>query len=241
MPFNKIQKISAYFPELPYGENKSWWTELNIRLKINQHITTLQPELMLDKKLPISDALLTNDTHIKDQQVIIKRTISTTPDFKGQGSHISMNILTTPESKGISDKLIAKFAELARGLGAQKVELVSTIETCSKIGKVSVAAQAVLASLSSVKNYQEAAEKIQPFVESKDVSPDTARDYAAAVAQATLINTSPIAADLSLAAMPLAQWVHEHPEVPSKVLDELGLSKIREMQNQMMPSAPEIS
>lgn len=241
MPLNKIQNITAYFPELPYKNNKSWRAELEMRLKINQHIMQLQPELTLDNKSLTSGVPHTEDIHIKDNQIVIKRTTLTTPDIKGQGSHISMNVSTNPESKGISEKLIAKFTELAHSMGAEKVKLVNTLETFSKIGKLSVAAQVALASLNSVKNYQDAAEKIQPFVDSKDVSPETARDYAAAAAQTALINASPMAHDLSLAAMPLAQWVHEHPEVPNKVLDELGLSHVREMQNLMTPGAQEMS
>jgi len=235
---NKIDRLTAHFPDLAYG-TKAWQTTVDMRYDLNKFISELLPELQLQGESP-TQAHLAEDVHVKNNEVLIKRVTTMMPAVHNNGFNIKTDVFSHLEAEKISLQIIQKFTDLATDLGATKIMHNSAV-LLPKIGKLSIATQAITASVGLVSSYQDAAEKIQPFVDSKDVSPETARDYAAAAAQTAVINSSIMAADLSLATIPLAQWVHEHPEVPSKVLDELGLGQIREMQNQMMPSAPEIS
>lgn len=235
---NKIDTLTAYFPDLAYG-TKAWQTTVDMRYDLNKFISELLPESQLQRKSP-TQAHLAEDVHITNNQVSIKRLTTMMPDIHNNGMHIRTNVLSYRDVEKALPQIIQKFKDLATDLGATKI-MHNSVTLLSKVAKLSIAAQVATTSISLVSSYQEGTERIQPFVDSKEVSPETARDYAVAVAQAAAINTSTMAADQSLAAIPLAQWVHEHPEVPHNVLEALGLKQIREMQNLMTPSAPEMS
>jgi len=227
-------KVVAHFPNLEFESPQAPEIGLHIREQLTTETNTLLPGSQHHK------VAVAEDAHIKDGKILIQKMTTMWRDFEGKGTHIAMDIFSHTDDAEISQNLIQKFTSLAEKFGAQKIML-NGVRLLSRVGTLSIAEPAIEAAVNSVTGYRDAAEKIQPFVDSKDVSPETARDYAAAAAQTALINASPMAADLSLAAMPLAQWVHEHPEVPNKVLDELGLSQIREMQNLVTPGAQEMS
>lgn len=227
-------KLVAHFPDLEFESpqagkvgfqiRKELTTEIQILLQDSRHLTTG----------------LSDDVFTKDGEVLIQKMTTMWRNFQNKGTHIVVDIFSHLDDPAFNQPLIQKFTSLAEKFGAQNI-LHNGVKILTKGNILSVAEPAIEAVVNSVSSYQNAAEKIQPFVESKEVSPETARDYAAAVTQATLINYTPIAADPSLAAIPLAQWVHEHPEVPNKVLEELGLKQIREVQKIMDLSAPEMS
>jgi len=131
------------------------------------------------------------------------------------------------------------FRETLSTGGGIKALYQNTAATIAKTaGKLSVVAS-VINSASIMDDYLQASEKVQPYVDKKLMSAETARDYATAITEGKLEQNLSMGFSTDLGDARLGQWVKNHPEIPQKVLQELGLGEVREMQNLLSGKAPE--
>lgn len=141
-----------------------------------------------------------------------------------------------------SIKAVSKTLETYRETlltGGIKALYENTAATIAKnAGKLSLAAP-VVKSINIMADYQQASEKVQPYVDKKLMSAEAARDYAAAITEGKLEQNLSFGLSHEYSNFRLGQWVKNYPEISDRVMQELGLGGVRELQHQLSGKAPE--
>ena len=94
-------------------------------------------------------------------------------------------------------------------------------------------ANPIVSSVSILGDYKEAMGRVKPYVDQKLMSEGAARDYAVTITESRLEQNASMGLSHDLGNARIGQWVKDHPEVPSQIMQELGLGGVREMQKLM--------
>lgn len=113
-------------------------------------------------------------------------------------------------------------------------------ELSSKFSKLSISLSAAGGTpLKLMADYQQPMQKVTPYVTAKQISPEAADEYAKINMVGSMEKSLSTGSSNQIHNKLLGEWVIKHPEIPEKVLQDLGLGGIRE--SQKLFSGPDLS
>lgn len=161
---------------------------------------------------------------------------------KSKGLLLPEDIMKQAGYDETSIKAVSKTLETYRATlltGGIKALYENTAATIAKnAGKLSLAAPVINFSHMTA-DYNQAMERVQPYVDKKQMDTEAAREYAVIIAGRQQEQNMTFGLSHEYGDFRLGQWVKNYPEISDKVMQELGLGEVRQMQNLLAGKAPE--